>query len=91
MQIIKDSIFSTLEKYQDTIFALFFASVCHLAGHAKVTDFKKYKEWMVGKSQDRSHQTMEFIEDVRVNEFLKNHFPEYYSEIIKIQEYFSKF
>ena len=88
MQIIQDSVFSNLEKYQDTIFALFFASVCHLAGHAKVTDFKIYKEWMAGKSQERAHQTIEFIEDVRVNEFLKNHFPEYYSEIIKIQEYF---
>jgi Mg-chelatase subunit ChlD len=88
MQIIQDSIFSNLEESQNTIFALFFASVCHLAGHTKVTDFKKYKEWIKGKSERRAYETIEFIEDARVNEFLKNQFPEYYSEIIKIQEFF---
>ncbi len=88
MQIIQNSIFSNLENYQNTIFALFFASVCHLAGHAKVTNYKIYKEWMIGKSQDRAQQTIEFIEDIRVDEYLKNHFPEYHSEISKIQEYF---
>ncbi|MCV0392263.1 MAG: VWA domain-containing protein [Nitrosopumilus sp.] len=88
MQIIQNSIFSNLEKYQDSIFALFFASVCHLAGHVKVTDFKIYKEWMSGKNKPRAYETIEFIEDIRVNDFLKNHFPEYYSEIIKIQEVF---
>ena len=76
MQIIQDSIFSNLEESQNTIFALFFASVCHLAGHTKVTDFKKYKEWIKGKSERRAYETIEFIEDVRVNEFLKNQFPE---------------
>ena len=34
---------------QETILALYFASICHAAGHAKVTDFKKYKKWMKGK------------------------------------------
>ena len=88
MQIIQDSIFSNLEKSQNTIFTLFFASVCHLAGHAKVTDFKKYKEWMKGKNEHRAYETIEFIEDIRVDDFLKNKFPEYYSEIIKVKEFF---
>lgn len=88
MQIIQNSIFSNLEEYQNTIFALFFASVCHLAGHARVTDFKKYKEWIKDKNKSRAYETIEFIEDIRVDAFLKNNFPEYYSEIAKIEEFF---
>jgi len=88
IQAIQGNAFLNLEESQQTIFALFFASVCHAAGHAKVTDFKKYKKWMEGKNKKRTYETMEFIEDIRVNEFLKNKFPEYHSEITKIEKFF---
>jgi len=89
MQVIQGCAFTDTETAQQTIFAVFFASVCHAAGHAKITDFKKYKDWIRGKNKKRAYKTFEFIEDVRVNEFLKNEFPEYYSEIIKIEEFFN--
>jgi Mg-chelatase subunit ChlD len=88
IQAIQGNAFLNLEESQQTIFTLFFASVCHAAGHAKVTDFKKYKKWMEGKNKKRRYETMEFIEDIRVNEFLKNKFPEYHSEITKIEKFF---
>ncbi len=90
MQLIQGNAFKDLgDEPQQTILTLFFASICHAAGHAKVTDFKKYKEWMKGKNKKRAHETFEFIEDIKVNEFLKNNFPEYYSEMIKIEEFFN--
>jgi len=46
MQAIQGSAFIDSETARHTIFAMFFASVCHAAGHAKITDFKKYKDWM---------------------------------------------
>lgn len=87
-ETIQGCAFVNLETYQHTIFSLFFASVCHAAGHAKVTDFNKYKKWMKGKNKKRAFETFEFIEDIRVNEFLKEEFPEHYTEIKKIEEYF---
>jgi ferritin-like protein len=89
LQTIQGCIFSNLENSQSTIFSLFLASVIHAAGHAKVTDYKKYKKWMKGKNKKRAIETFEFIEDIRVNEFLKKDFPEYYSEIEKITSYFT--
>jgi len=89
IQILQGNTFLNLETSQETIFSLFFAAICHAAGHAKVTDFKKYKDWMKGKNKKRAYETLEFIEDIRVNEFLRNEFPEYYSEIIKISEFFN--
>ncbi len=89
MQMIQGNAFIDNEDPQETIFTLFFASICHAAGHAKVTDFNKYKEWMRGKNKKRAYETFEFIEDIRVNDFLKNNFPEYYSEIIKVEEFFN--
>ena len=89
LEIMQGNVFSNLEIGQETIFALFFASLCHAAGHAKITDFKKYKKWMEGKNEKRAYKTFEFIEDVRVNKLLKNEFPEYYSEIKKIEDFFN--
>lgn len=89
IQTIQGNAFLNLEESQQTIFSLFFASVCHAAGHAKVTDFTKYKNWMKNKNKKRAYETMEFIEDIRVNKFLENKFPEYYSEIRKLEEFFN--
>jgi hypothetical protein len=89
LETIQGCIFTSLEKYQSTIFSLFLASVIHAAGHAKVTKFSKYKKWMKGKNQKRAFETFEFIEDIRVKEFLKTEFPQYYSEIKKIEDYFT--
>ena len=89
LETFQGCIYQNLEKYQNTIFSMFLASVIHAAGHAKVTDFKKYKEWMEGKNKKRAYETFEFIEDIRVNEFLKNEFPQYLTEIQKIQEVFT--
>ena len=89
LETIQGCAFSNLEKSQNTIFSLYLASICHAAGHAKVTDFKKYKKWMKGKNKKRAYETFEFIEDIRVNEFLKNEYPEYFSEITKITEFFN--
>jgi len=89
MQTIQGCVFSNIDQSQYTIFSLFFASICHAAGHARITDFKMYKQWMKGKNEKRAYETFEFIEDIRVNTLLEKEFPEYYSEIQKIEEFFS--
>ena len=89
IQTLHGNSFSNIEESYETVFALFFASICHAAGHAQITDFKKYKNWMRGKDKKRAYEVFEFIEDIRVNEFLKNSYPEYFSEILKIKEFFN--
>jgi len=90
LETIQGCAFSSLNTYGQTIFSLFLASVYHTAGHAKITDFNKYKDWMKGKNKKRAFETFEFIEDIRVNELLKNEFPEYFTEIKKIESVFNR-
>ena len=81
-------VFSDYESGQDTIWNLFFASICHAAGHAKVTDFSKYENWIKGKNEKKAYKVLEFIEDIKVNNFLEKSFPEYFQEISKIDNIF---
>ena len=88
VQALQGTAFFEDEESYKTLFSLYFASVCHAAVHAEITDYKKYQKWIKSKNQKRAFETMEFIEDIRVDEFLKNNYPEYYSEIQKIQDYY---
>jgi len=89
--IYEGNIFSDYESSRETIWYLFFASICHAAGHAKVTDFYKYKNWIKEKNKSRAYKVLEFIEDIKVNDFLEKSFPEYFQEINKIDEAFKIF
>ncbi|MBS3926461.1 MAG: VWA domain-containing protein [Nitrosarchaeum sp.] len=86
--IFEGIIFSDYETGQETIWNLFFATVCHMAGHAKVTDFNIYKNWIKRKDKQKAYKIIEFIEDIKVNDFLNKSFPEYYQDIKKINEVF---
>lgn len=86
--IYEGNIFSDYETGQETIWNLFFATICHAAGHAKVTDFNNYKNWLKGKNKRKAYQVIESIEDIKVDDFLEKLFPEYFKEIIKIDETF---
>ena len=81
-------VFSDYESGQNTIWNLFFASICHAAGHAKVTDFSKYENWIKGKNEKKAYKVLEFIEDIKVNNFLEKSFPEYFQEISEIDKTF---
>jgi len=41
LEVIQGNVFTNRETSPQTIFALYFASVCHAAGHAKITDFMR--------------------------------------------------
>ena len=90
IQIMNGNIFTSLEESKITIFSLLLASICHVAGHAEITDFNKYKNWMSGKNKKRAYETFEFIEDIRVDEFLKNKCPQYYEGVKEIENIFKK-
>ncbi|MFB5628134.1 MAG: VWA domain-containing protein [Nitrosarchaeum sp.] len=84
--IYEGNIFSNYESGKETIWNLFFATICHAAGHAKVTDFNKYTNWIKGKDKKKAYKVIEIIEDVKVNDYLEKSFPEYYQEINKINQ-----
>lgn len=86
--IYEGTIFPNYELGQETIWNLFFATICHAAGHAKVTNFSTYKDWLKNKNKKKAYKVLEFIEDIKVNDFLEKSFPEYFKEIHKIDEIF---
>jgi hypothetical protein len=88
MSVYEGIVFSNYDSGKETIWNLFFASVCHAAAHAQITGIEKYLDWIKGKNLIRAYSVMEAIEDIRINNFLKQSFPEYYQSISIIDEKF---
>jgi hypothetical protein len=88
LNIYEGIAFTNYESGKYTIWNLFFATICHAAAHTRLTDFSIYEQWIKKRNQQRAYEVIEFIEDIRVNDFIKKSFPEYYKEICKIDEMF---
>lgn len=73
------------------IWALFSAGLYHIGGHANLTNYSIYKKWALGKTINHVWKVIDFIEDTRVNNYLKNNFTSEYDEIKKIDHVIDEF
>jgi hypothetical protein len=80
------NVFPSYESSYKTIWHLYLATIAHAAGHIRVTDYSQYKKWMEGKNKDKARRVMEYIENIKVNEFLQNTYPEYYEMITRVMD-----
>ncbi|MGI0004335.1 MAG: vWA domain-containing protein [Candidatus Nitrosotenuis sp.] len=82
--LFEGNVFPSYESSYKTIWHLYLATIAHAAGHVKVTDYSQYKNWMQGKNKDKANRVIEYIENIKVNEFLKSAYPEYSEMIMRV-------
>ncbi len=78
------NVFSKYGQSYKTIWQLYLATLAHVAGHIKVTDYGLYQKWLKGKNKTRAGRVIEYIENIRVNEFLGKTHPEYHEVIARV-------
>lgn len=77
-------VFPSYESSYKTIWHLYLATIAHAAGHVKVTDYSQYQNWLQGKNIHKATRVIEYVENIKVNEFLKDTHPEYYELVTRI-------
>ena len=86
MYFFEGHVFDSYDEHQDTIWSLFLASIYHTAAHVKVSDFTKYEYWMQDKTPEKGWKVIDFIEDIKVENYLKNLYPEAWENISEINK-----
>jgi Mg-chelatase subunit ChlD len=81
-------VFENYDSDFETIWSLYLATVSHMAAHAKISDYTKYENWMVNKTLEKCQRVIDFVEDIRVDEYLKNSFPDTWENITLIKTMF---
>jgi len=78
------NVFPSYESSYKTIWHLYLATLAHVAGHVKVTKYTQYQKWLEGKNKNRADRVIEYIENIRVSEFLKQTHQEYYDMLAHV-------
>ena len=78
-------LFENTDVGRKSMWALFFASFYHVASHAAISDYAKYVQWMKNKTEDASWQVIDFIEDIRAQEFLERTDKEIWRNVSEVE------
>ncbi|MFB5645513.1 MAG: vWA domain-containing protein [Nitrosopumilaceae archaeon] len=79
-------VFEDYENDYEIIWSLYLATVCHMAVHAKISDYTKYEKWMESKTLEKCQKVIDFVEDLRVEEYLKKFFPDVWKNVSLIKK-----
>ncbi len=78
------NVYDDYDNFHDSIWGLFLASIYHTGSHVKVSDYTKYQYWMQNKTPEKGWKVIDFVEDIKVEVYLKNFFPEAWENIREI-------
>lgn len=82
-------VFDSYDRDYETMWSLYLATVSHIAAHAKISDYTKYEDWVKNKTFEKCQKIIDFVEDLRVDEYLKKLFPDTWQNIESIKTQFN--
>lgn len=83
-------VFENYDDHFETMWSLYLATISQMAAHAKISDFSKYRDWMKNKTPERCWRVIDFVENTRVEEYLRISFPDVLDNILKIKDVYNK-
>ena len=73
---LEGNVFSDYDEYVDSIWSLYLSTIYHAGVHVRISDYSKYDFWIKNKKFEKCWNVINFIEDIRVEEYLKNNHSE---------------
>lgn len=73
---LEGNVFSDYDEHTNSIWSLYLLTIYHAGAHVRLSDYTKYDNWLKGKTFEKCWNVINFIEDIKVNEYLKNTHPE---------------
>ena len=87
---LEGNVFENYADSQETIWSLYLATLYHLGAHAKVSDFNKYTQWLQDKTPEKGWKVIDFVEDIKVEQYLKELFPDAWQNMNLIKAIYDK-
>ncbi len=82
--VFEGMVFENSDKGKAALWGLFLASVYHLAAHAAVSKYHVYAQWCKKKTTDVCWKAIDFIEDIAVERYLSDNYPEIWKNMVNI-------
>jgi len=85
------NVFCDYDKYRDTIWSLYLTTIYHVGAHIHVSNFDDYKNWCADKTFEKCWNVINFIEDIKVDEYIKKHYTDVWQTMTSIKTWRDKY
>ena len=82
---LEGNVYSDYQKYVNSIWSLYLSTLYHAGAHARLSNYAAYDQWLKNKSFEKGWNVINFIEDVKVEGFLKKNHPEIWQNMTMIK------
>jgi len=88
---LEGNVFSDYEEYNNSIWNLYLATIYHVGAHARVSNYTQYDHWLKDKVFEKCWKIINFIEDGKVEEYLKKDHPEIWQNMTTINTLYDNY
>ena len=83
---LEGNVFSDYQTYANSIWNLYLCTIYHAGAHVRLSDYSNYNDWMKDKTFEKCWNVINFVEDSKVDEYIKKTYPEMWQnmELIKM-------
>ena len=85
------NVFCDYDKYRDTIWSLYLTTIYHVGAHIHVSNYSDYKNWCVDKAFDKCWNVINFVEDMKVEKYLKKHYADVWQNMALIKNWYDDY
>jgi len=82
---LEGNVFSDYNEYNNSIWSLYLSTIYHVGAHVRLSDFTQYDHWLKDKKFEKCWNVINFIEDSKVEEYLKKEQPEIWQNMTMIK------
>ncbi|MCV0400736.1 MAG: VWA domain-containing protein [Nitrosopumilus sp.] len=82
---IEGNVFSDSQEYANSIWSLYLSTVYHVGAHVRLSNYTEYDNWSEGKMFEKCWNVISFIEDIKVEGFLKKNHPQIWQHMTMIK------
>jgi len=82
---LEGNVFSDYQKHINSIWNLYLSTLYHVGAHARVSNYAEYDQWLKNKSFEKGWKVIDFIEDIKVDGFLKENYPVIWQNTIMVK------
>ena len=85
------NVFSNYDQYRDTIWSLFINTIYHAGAHIRVSNYDDYKIWCGDKTIEKCWNVINFVEDIKVDEYLKKYHADVWQNMTSIKTWYERY
>ena len=82
---IEGNVYSDSQEYANSIWSLYLSTIYHVGAHVRLSNYTKYDLWLKNKIFEKGWNVIDFIENIKVEGYLKKKHPEIWQHMETIK------